>query len=200
MTRRDFLATSAIAAALPAMAQRRTKPNIVFILADDLGHFDLGCYGQKFIETPYIDRIAAEGLKFSQAYCGSTVCAPSRCALMTGMHMGHATVRANHSLRTGERVPLNAGDVTVAEVLKRAGYATGIFGKWGLGEPDTPGIPTRQGFDDWFGYLNQDHAVDYFTDHLWRNEKKEILEGNRGGGKKEYSTDLFTREALRFVR
>jgi arylsulfatase A-like enzyme len=119
---------------------------------------------------------------------------------MTGMHQGHATIRANHSLRSGDRVPLNASDTTVAEVLKKAGYATGIFGKWGLGEPGTDGVPNRQGFDDWFGFLNQDHAVSYYTDHMWRNERKETLKGNLDGRREEYATSLFTREALRFVR
>ncbi len=195
--RREFLAGAA--GSLLAQAPKR-KPNIVFILADDLGCFDLGCYGQKLIRTPNIDRLAAEGLRFTHAYAGATVCAPSRCSLMTGMHQGHATIRGNHSMRTRERVPLNASDVTVAETLKTAGYATGIFGKWGLGEPDTSGEPNRQGFDDWFGFLNHDHAVHYFTDHLWRNGKKEILRGNLDGRRTEYTTDLFTREALRFIR
>ncbi len=185
--------------ALPATAAP-ARPNIVFILADDLGNYDLGCYGQKLIKTPNIDRIAAEGMLFKQAYTGATVCAPSRSCLMTGQHTGHTTVRANWSLRTKQRVPLNAGDVTVAQVLKGAGYATGIFGKWGLGEPETTGLPNRHGFDDWFGFLNQDHAVDYYTDYLWRNQNKKILKGNLNGGKKEYTTDLFTREAKRFIR
>ncbi|MBI4877775.1 MAG: arylsulfatase [Acidobacteria bacterium] len=193
INRREFLGAAA-ALALPP------RPNIVFILADDLGNFDLGCYGQKLIRTPQIDRIAAEGVRFTQASAGATVCAPTRTCLMTGQHAGHATVRANHSLRTKERVPLSASDVTVAQVLRSAGYATGIFGKWGLGEPDTTGLPNRHGFDDWFGFLNQDHAVDYYTDCLWRNGKKETLAGNLNGGRKEYTTDLFTREAKRFIR
>lgn len=197
MNRREFLASGAAF----AQAQKpRRKPNLVFILADDLGCFDLGCYGQKLIETPNIDKIAAEGLRFTQAYAGGAVCAPSRCTLMTGMHLGHATIRDNHSRRNGGRVPLRAEDVTVAEILKKAGYATGIFGKWGLGEPGTAGVPNRQGFDDWFGFLNQDHAIEYFTDHLWRNETKETLRGNLNGGRREYTTELFTREALRFIR
>lgn len=194
MTRREFLASAAVLQAVSS------KPNILFILADDLGCFDLGCYGQKEIRTPNIDRLASEGTRFRQAYAGHAVCAPSRCCLMTGMHTGHATIRNNHSQRTGERVPLNASDVTVAEVLKGAGYATAIFGKWGLGEPGTDGVPSRQGFDEWFGFLNQDHAVDYYTEHLWRNEAKEVLKGNLNGAKGEYVQDLFTREAVRFIR
>jgi arylsulfatase A-like enzyme len=196
--RREFLAAAAGALALAQTGAR--KPNILFILADDLGYADLGCYGQEKIRTPNIDRLAAEGMKFHQVYAGHAVCAPSRCCLMTGMHTGHATVRNNHSLRTGERVPLKAEDFTVAELLKQSGYVTGISGKWGLGEPDTPGVPNRQGFDEWFGFLNQDHAVDYYTDHLWRNETREVLKGNLNGQKKEYTTDLFTRDAIRFLR
>lgn len=192
--RRQFLATAALAAA-PAR-----KPNIVFILADDLGIGDVGCFGGKIIQTPNIDRLASEGMKFDQAYAGGVVCAPSRSCLMTGQHTGHTRVRHNHSGRTGERVPLEPEDITVAQVLQRAGYATGIFGKWGLGEPGTTGVPNRKGFDEWFGFLNQDHAVEYFTDYLWRNETKEILKGNLNGGRREYAQDLFTREAIRFIR
>lgn len=194
MTRRELLAGAA------AQLASRRKPNIVFILADDLGCFDVGCYGQKLIRTPNIDRLAAEGTRFTQAYAGATVCAPSRCSLMTGKHQGHAAIRANHSLRNGDRVPLPAGERTVAEILKQAGYTTGIFGKWGLGEPGTEGVPNRQGFDDWFGFLNQDHAVHYYTDHLWRNERKELLKGNQNGQRNDYATELFTREAERFIR
>jgi len=167
--------------------------NIIFILADDLGYGNLGSYGQRAIKTPSLDRMAAEGVRFTQCYAGSTVCAPSRCALMTGLHTGHARVRGN------ARVPLLPEDVTVAEVLKTAGYATGIVGKWGLGEPETTGLPNRQGFDEWFGYLNQGHAHDYYPDYLWRNEERVELTENAGGKKGAYSHDLFTNEALEFV-
>src|SRR6266436_4203338 len=123
---------------LQARLLAKHKPNILFILADDLGYGDLGCYGQTRIKTPNIDRLAAEGLRFTQCYAGTTVCAPSRCALITGLHTGHATVRGNAF------VPLRAQDVTVAEVLKRAGYTTALIGKWGLGEPGTSGVPNRK--------------------------------------------------------
>ncbi|UCH36678.1 MAG: arylsulfatase [Armatimonadota bacterium] len=169
------------------------KPNIIFILADDLGYGNLGCYGQKLVKTPELDRMAAEGIRFTQHYAGSTVCAPARCALMTGLHTGHARVRGN------ARVPLLPEDVTVAEVLKSAGYATGIVGKWGLGEPDTTGVPNRQGFDYWFGYLNQGHAHNYYPDYLWRNEERVEIPGNADGKQGVYSHDLFTDEALDFV-
>lgn len=194
--RREFL-TSALAA--PLVAPSRPKPNIVFILADDLGIGDVACYGGKFIQTPNIDALAAEGLRFTNAYAGAPVCAPSRNALMTGQHTGHTSIRTNHSIATGERVPLKASDITVGHVLKEAGYSTGVFGKWGMGEPDTTGVPNKMGFDDWFGFLNQDHAVEYYTDYLWRNQQRETLQGNLNGGRREYVQDLFTREAVRFI-
>ena len=175
-----------------------SRPNIIYILADDLGYGDVGCYGQETIQTPNIDRLASEGMRFTDHYAGSTVCAPSRCCLMTGLHTGHAFVRGN------KRVPLPSSEVTVAELLKGQGYTTGIVGKWGLGEPDTTGIPNRQGFDYWFGYLNQRRAHNYWPDYLWKNEEKYPLEGNKvrdnvAYERGEYSHDLFTREALGFI-
>ncbi|MCH8216755.1 MAG: arylsulfatase [Planctomycetes bacterium] len=178
------------------------KPNIIYILVDDLGYGDLGCYGQTRIQTPNIDRMAAEGMRFTNHYAGSTVCAPSRCCLMTGLHTGHAWVRANG------RLPLRPEDVTVAELLKGAGYTTGIIGKWGLGEAETTGIPNRQGFDHWFGYLNQRHAHNYYPEFLWDNEEKvtlnnKVIDKGRLGGvateRVDYSHDLFAARALRFV-
>ncbi len=169
-------------------------PNFVFILADDLGYGDLGCYGQKKIRTPNIDRLASEGMRFTQAYAGSTVCAPSRAALMTGLHMGHARIRGN------AKVPLEPSDVTVATLLKRAGYSTGAIGKWGLGNEGTTGHPNRQGFDEWFGYLDQTHAHNYYPEYLWRNEQQWVVRGNANGQKGEYSHDRFTTTALNFLR
>lgn len=198
-TRRQFLAAATGASVALAQPSRR-RPNLIWIMADDMGWGDAGCYGQKLIQTPTIDRLAAQGMRFTSAYAGAPVCAPSRSCLMTGLHGGHTRVRWNHSVKTGQRVPLLPEDLTVAQVLRAAGYATGITGKWGLGEPGTTGVPNRQGFSDWYGFLNQDHAVDYYTDHLWRNEKKEPLPENENGAKGAYTTDLFTREALRFVR
>jgi arylsulfatase A-like enzyme len=223
MNRRQFLtftAGTAAAALTPfagcesqlagAKGTDAKRPNIIFIIADDLGYADLGCYGQKNIKTPNIDRLATEGMRFTQCYAGSVVCAPSRSVLMTGQHTGHTRVRANFGkvggvLVTGSgspqrRVPLEAEDVTVAEVLKQAGYATCITGKWGLGEPDSTGLPNHKGFDEWFGYLNQRAAHSYFPPYLWHNEQKVILEGNKDGQRKQYSHDLFTDFALDFIR
>lgn len=216
MKRREFvkkLGLGAASLALPrhltpalhaAQTRAERKPNIIFIMADDLGYADTGCYGQKHILTPNIDRLAAEGTRFTDCYAGSTVCAPSRSVLMTGQHTGHTRVRANFGSVGGvgpqKRVPLEAKDMTVAEVLKQAGYTTGITGKWGLGEPDTSGVPNRQGFDEWFGYLNQRNAHSYYPPYLWRNEEKVTLEGNQDGKREQYTHDMFTEFALDFVR
>jgi len=170
------------------------KPNIILILADDLGYGDLGCYGQTKIKTPNIDRLAAEGMRFTQCYAGSTVCAPSRSALMTGQHTGHTRVRGN------EAVPLRAEDITVAEVLQKAGYKTGAIGKWGLGLAGTTGVPNAQGFEEWFGYLSQTHAHDYYPSQLFRNDLIYTLDANASGQKGEYAHDLFTKVTRNFVR
>ncbi|MHC4171585.1 MAG: arylsulfatase [Planctomycetota bacterium] len=222
LNRREFLgfmAGGAVAAAIPSAGcesqlaghgKAAKRPNIIFIMADDLGYGDLGCYGQKEIKTPNIDALADEGTRFTQCYAGYTVCAPSRSVLMTGQHTGHTRVRGNTGRVGGtlvldnggpqRRVPLQPEDVTVAEVLKQAGYATGITGKWGLGEPGNTGIPNQQGFDEWFGYLNQRRAHTYYPPYLWRNERKVILEANKDGQKKQYSHDMFTDFALNFIR
>jgi arylsulfatase A-like enzyme len=178
------------------------KPNIIFILADDLGYGDLGCYGQTKIKTPNIDKLASEGIRFTDCYAGSTVCAPSRCALMTGLHTGHNRIRGN-----GAGLALAPEDVTVAEVLKRAGYHTALIGKWGLGDEGSTGLPTKKGFDEFLGYLNQTHAHDYYTDHLYHydlkldfmNRRQELAE-NWGGKKVLYIPDLFTQAATNVIR
>ncbi|MBI1900339.1 MAG: arylsulfatase [Planctomycetia bacterium] len=187
--------------ALPAAAA--DKPNIILILADDLGYGDLGCFGQRHIQTPRIDRLAADGMRLTQFYAGSTVCAPSRCVLMTGLHTGHCYIRGN------AKYNLRPEDVTLAEVLNSAGYATGLVGKWGLGHEGSAGVPTRQGFDEFFGYLDQHHAHNYYPAFLMRGEEREELknvvpgEGDFGSGvatrKIEYSPDLLQREALAFI-
>jgi arylsulfatase A len=170
-------------------------PNIIFIVADDLGYGQLGCYGQQKIRTPCLDRMASEGLRFTQFYSGQTVCAPSRSVLMTGYHTGHTSVRIN-----GGGSALLPEDVTVAEVLKKAGYATGIFGKWGLGDEGSDGVPNRQGFDEFFGYLNQVHAHFYYTHFLWKNETKFAIPENEGEKHARYSHDLIADAALDFIR
>jgi len=198
--RRDFLRLSgagvlALAAARLARAAKDSdKPNIVFILADDLGYGDLSCYGQTKFSTPNIDRLAAEGVKFTDHYSGSTVCAPSRCCLMTGKHTGHAFIRGNKELRPEGQHPIPADTVTIAKLLKKAGYATGMFGKWGLGGPGTEGDPVKQGFDEFFGYNCQRHAHSYYVKYLWHNTKKVPLDG------KTYSADLIASKARAFIR
>lgn len=172
------------------------RPNIIFIMADDLGYGDLGCYGQQRIATPHIDRLAAEGMLFTQAYAGGCVCTPSRSCLMTGMHGGHTAARDNiphyHTY-------LQEEDVTVAEVLRDAGYRCGGVGKWSLGDAGTVGRATNQGFESWFGYLNQDHAHYYYPEYLDDDEGRLELQGN-GKSRAHYSHDLLTERALDFVR
>jgi arylsulfatase A-like enzyme len=181
-------------------AEGGRRPNVVFMLADDLGYGDLGCYGQQKIRTPNVDRLAAEGMRFTQFYAGAPVCAPSRCTLLTGLHTGHAWIRDNGELPTEGQRPIPASTVTLAEVLKSGGYHTGIVGKWGLGGPGTEGEPNRQGFDFWFGYLCQREAHRYYPDHLWRNGDKVILSQNENGGRGQYAHDLIAGEALKFLR
>jgi arylsulfatase A len=197
--RRSFLSRAALSIGTSALtsvgsAQRVRPPNIVLIVADDLGIGDLGCYGQKQIRTPNIDRLAGEGLRFTDGYSGCTVCAPSRSVLMTGYHMGHTSVRGN----TGGQ-SLAETDVTLPMLLRQAGYATGGYGKWGLGDRGTPGAPPKKGFDEFFGYLHQVHAHNYYTPALVHNEDIVPLPGNRGGNRVTYSQDVITEKALAFI-
>jgi arylsulfatase A-like enzyme len=190
------------------------RPSIVLILADDLGYGDLGAYGQQKIATPRLDRMAAEGIRFTQFYAGSTVCAPSRSVLMTGQDMGHTFVRGNAGGRNMNAQTLRAEDVTVAERLREAGYATALIGKWGLGELGSSGHPLSQGFDHFFGYLNQVHAHNYYPEFLWRGTEQQKLRNEvvpvgegygafRGGyatKRVDYSHDLLVAEARDFIR
>lgn len=203
-----------------ANAWQTEKPNIIFILADDLGYGDLGCYGQKLIETPNLDQMAKEGIRFRNFYAGNTVCAPSRSVLMTGMHMGHTYVRGNAGgdMRIQS---LRDEDVTVAEVLKTSGYTTGLCGKWGLGEvtksqPENSGLPNQQGFDFFYGYLSQTHAHNYYPAFLWKNKERVPLRNQVVAAGRErpdwlftpgyatkrvdYSHDLVMDQALSFVQ
>src|SRR5574340_396236 len=196
LSRREMLGVLGAAGALTAAAAER--PNIILILADDLGVGDLGCYGQKILRTPNIDRLASEGTRFNSAYAGAMVCAPSRCTLMTGYHLGHATVRDNWEIYPEGQYPLAERDVTVASVLKRAGYATGICGKWGLGGPDTRSTPNKAGFDFFYGYNCQRHAHRFFTDYLWRNTERIPIP--QSAKKRVYAQDLIAEESLGFIR
>jgi arylsulfatase A len=175
------------------IAQQSTRPNVLLIQADDLGYGDLSAYGQARFETPALDRLARDGMRFTQYYAGSTVCAPSRTALMTGLHTGHAWIRGNGALPEGD-TPLRLEDVTIAEVLQRAGYRTAVIGKWGLGQPGTTGQPDRQGFEHAFGFLDHRHAHRQYTDHLWRNGVRTDVDIDR-----DYVNDLFTRDAAVFI-
>jgi arylsulfatase A-like enzyme len=186
-------------------------PNLIWIMADDLGYAELGCYGQKAMQTPHLDRMAREGMRFTQFYAGATVCAPSRSVLMTGQHQGHTRVRGNAGRNNRAAQALKADDITVARVLQQAGYRTALIGKWGLGDVGgaESGLPRKHGFDEFFGYLNQNHAHNHFPDFLWRNEEREHLPnvvtpmGEEGGGyateAKVFADDLFAEESLKFV-
>jgi arylsulfatase A len=202
MRRFTALFLVAIAAGCGGMAESGApgRPNIVFILADDLGYGELGCYGQKKILTPNIDRLATQGVRYTNAYAGSAVCAPSRCALMTGLHNGHAWVRDNRSVGPEGQIPIPASTITIAKLLKAAGYSTGAIGKWGLGGPGTEGDPNRQGFDLFFGFNCQGHAHNHYPSYLWKNDQRVSLPGNDGTYTgKQYSHDLFEAESLKFI-
>ena len=198
--RRQFLKRCAAAGAGGVFLSNRTlelrtgakRPNIIYILADDLGYGDLGCYGQKLIKTPNLDRMAAEGMRFTDHYAGTCICAPARCVLLTGLHTGHSFIRDNYETG-GYQLALPAETPTVSKLLKDAGYVCACIGKWGLGGPDSTGHPNLQGFDHFFGYLGQVQAHEYYPDHLWRNDAKVPLDG------KTYSHDLMTEEALDFI-
>ncbi|MCU4157866.1 arylsulfatase [Carboxylicivirga sp. A043] len=176
-----------------------TQPNIIYILADDLGYGDLGCYGQTKFETPNLDRMAAEGMLFTQHYAGSTVCAPSRSVLLTGQHTGHTPIRGNKEYDPEGQHPLGSQAYTLAEMLKEAGYATGAFGKWGLGFVGTEGDPNNQGFDEFYGYNCQRQAHRYYPMHLWHNSQKVMLEENDFKNTELYSGDLIHEQALKFI-
>ena len=195
----------------PSSPSVEVPPNIILIVADDLGYGDLGAYGQTNIKTPYLDQLADEGMMFTDFYAGSTVCAPSRAVLLTGIPVGRNEIRGNKEVRPMGQHPLKDQTITLAEVLKTQGYSTGLIGKWGLGAPGSEGEPNRQGFDYFFGYLGQRHAHNYYPEFLFRNTERIPLEGNLlpepkredGAGhaieKTTYSHDLMALEALDFV-
>ncbi len=179
-------------------AQSAEKPNVIYILADDLGYGEVGYNGQKKIQTPELDALAKAGMRFTNHYCGNSVCAPSRCSLVTGKHAGHAYVRANSPGYPDGQTPLPEGTETFGTVMQRAGYKTAIIGKWGLGSPYNSGSPNKQGFDYFFGYADQRKAHNYYPEFLWRNDEKITLR-NAKNAQKDYSHDLMTDEAMKFI-
>ena len=170
------------------------KTNIILIMLDDAGYGDFGCYGQKLFTTPNIDRMAASGMLFTQHYSGSTVCAPTRCSIMNGVHTGHAFVRGNREVQPEGQAPIPSDMITIPKLLRKAGYVTGMFGKWGLGAPKSSGDPMNQGWDEFFGYNCQRQAHTFYPKHLWHNSEKVMLNG------KTYSHDLIQEKALQFIR
>jgi arylsulfatase A-like enzyme len=193
------ICTSAALVSLAQISKKEPLPNIVYILADDLGYGDLSCYGQQKFSTPNIDRLAREGMLFTQHYTGCTVSAPSRSCLMTGLHTGHTPIRGNKEWKPEGQWPLPAVSYTIAEMLKTKGYTTGAFGKWGLGFIDTEGDPDSQGFDEFYGYNCQSLAHNYYPDHLWHNHEKVLLHDNDNGKTGAYSADLIHKAALEFL-
>jgi len=176
------------------------KPNIIYILADDLGYGDLGCYGQTKIHTPHIDRIAGEGIRFTQHYAGCTVSAPSRSSLVTGLHTGHTPIRGNKEHQPEGQHPQPGDTYTIGKMLQEGGYATGCFGKWGLGYPGSEGAPENQGFDTFFGYNCQALAHNYYPYYLWHNRDTVWLKGNEGTATNDYAPDIIQQQALKFIR
>lgn len=190
-----FTAVPAIAADKPAQ-----PPNIIFILSDDIAQGDVGVYGQKLIQTPHLDKMAAEGTLYHQAYTGTSVCAPARSSLMTGLHMGNCPIRANREVKPEGQMPMPAGTYTVAKLLKAQGYATACIGKWGMGMFDTTGAPEKLGFDHFYGYNCQRHAHSYFPTYLYNNDQRFPLPGNDGKDRETYAQDLIADETLRWVK
>lgn len=179
-------------------ARNKAKPNIVFILADDLGYGDIGAYGQKQIRTPNVDKMAAQGMLFTQFYAGAPVCAPSRASLITGLHTGHAAIRGNKEIKPEGQWPLPDSAITIAEVLKKAGYVTADFGKWGMGFVGTSGDPANQGFDHFFGYNCQRQSHNFYPDHLWRNSER-INYPNTPQNQQVYAAEVIQENALKFI-
>ena len=194
-----FFSCLSVCASLVCVATAERLPNIIYILTDDLGYGDLSCNGQTFFQTPHIDRLAAEGMKFTQHYSGSTVCAPSRCSLMTGKHTGHTVVRGNSEVKPEGQQPMPADTFTMAHMLQQAGYTTGLFGKWGLGAPGSQSEPLLMGFDRFYGYNCQRHAHHYYPYFIWDDHQREMLWGNFGMETEEYAPTLIQAEVMKFI-
>lgn len=184
----------------PGKHEELAPPNIIYILADDLGYGDLSCYGQQRFTTPHIDALADQGIRFTRHYAGSTVCAPSRSVLMTGLHTGHTPIRGNQEVMPEGQAPLPDSVLTLAELLQEAGYVTGAFGKWGLGFPGSEGDPMNQGFDYFFGYNCQRYAHRYYPEYLWEDRQKVFLEGNDWVHTVTYAPDVIQQKTLAFIR
>lgn len=182
-----------------AQQQRSIKPNIILIMADDLGYGDVGCYGQQKIKTPAIDQLAKEGMKFTQFYCGTAVCSPSRSSFITGQHTGHTPVRGNKPAGPEGQWPLPDTTITIAKILKGQGYTNGAYGKWGLGAPGSTGDPLKQGFDHFFGYYNQTTAHNYYPTEIWDDDKRLSFPENKNGAENVYSADIIHHAALSFI-
>ncbi len=199
---RLFIGVTALAAtSCSTQIEERTTPNVIYILADDLGYGDLSCFGQQHFKTPHIDQLASEGMRFTQHYAGSAVSAPSRSVLLSGLHTGHTYIRGNRELKDAEgQHPIPAEAYLLPEMFKEAGYATGAFGKWGLGFPGSEGDPNNQGFDEFFGYNCQRQAHRYYPPHLWHNQEKYILEGNDNKNCVTFAPDVIQEQALKFIR
>lgn len=180
--------------------EKQHPMNIIFILCDDMGYGDLGCYGQQYIKTPNIDRMAKEGMQFMQHYAGCPVSAPSRCSLQTGLHTGHSQIRGNKEIDPEGQEPMAEGTYTIAKLMKNAGYTTGLFGKWGLGNPGSVSTPNKMGYDEFYGYNCQRQAHTYYPDHLWHNEERVDIQENVDKARKKYSQDMIHEQAMRFIR
>lgn len=197
------LGTTLLAACQPGLHKQQgdvaQQPNVIYILADDAGYGDLSCYGQQKFATPNLDRLASEGMRFTQHYAGASVSAPSRSTLMTGLHTGHTPIRGNEEILPEGQHPMPDSLLTLPKLFQQAGYATGAFGKWGLGYPGSEGSPGRQGFGEFFGYNCQRIAHNYFPDYLRRNDEKVVLEGNKNNVNGEYAHHVIDKEALAFL-
>lgn len=200
MSKRQALIISALALASCNSMKDNQKPNVIFILADDLGYGDLSCLGQTNFHTPNIDRLASEGMLFTQHYSGATVSAPSRSSLLTGLHGGHSPVRDNKEMETEGQYPMSSEHWTLFDLFNQEDYVTGVFGKWGLGYPGSDGDPKAHGVDDFYGYNCQRYAHSYYPDYLWDNDTKVILEGNGNGQENEYAPYLIHDQAVEFIR
>ncbi len=203
-TKSILFASGSILAGLSACksaAQEQEAPmNVIYILADDLGYGDLSCYGQQKFQTPNLDRMASEGMLFTQHYAGCTVSAPSRASLMTGLHTGHTQVRGNKEVKPEGQEPMAEGTFTIGKLMQEAGYTTGIFGKWGLGYPGSVSVPETMGFDEFYGYNCQRQAHSYYPSHLWHNNEKILFPENDNNGRATYSQDLIHEQALQFIK